>query len=71
MMLPLSVTAERGFMAYRRVSIVDAAGRVVAQLVQPKDAALLVEIINSVMRVDDPAKDGPQGDAGGGDRPPG
>jgi hypothetical protein len=71
MMLPLSVTAERGFMAYRRVSIVDAAGRVVAQLVQPKDAALLVEIVNCVMRVDDPAKDGPQGDAGSGDRPPG
>ena len=66
MMLPLSVTAERGFMAYRRVSIVDAAGRVVAQLVQPRDAALLVEIINSVMRVDDQA-DGCTEPAGCGD----
>ena len=66
MMLPLSVTAERGFMAYRRVSLVDASGRVVAGEVRPADAALLVEIVNCVMRVDDQA-DGCTEPAGCGD----
>ena len=49
MILPLALAAERGFMAWRRVSIVDARGRVIASSVRPAHAEVIVEAVNAVL----------------------